>query len=270
MCRARRWSFEMRKTKRQGKTWLFAIAKSVAIELKRRCDGTSLRIRQPRKATTTNTAGWRAKIGDLGKGQPRLEIWFDRFTGYDERKLWAGFYSSQPMDVVNIADRIAKKFRQPRIITEDDLGDDNFVSLRNRLPRKEFHELILEAYKANSFYGIYDPTRFSSPAGAKSFQDVALDLFLDVAGTLPRPVSENEEHEIYPQIEDRRLVKAHLHRERSRLLARERKARDNYECQICDMKFSKTYGKIGEGFAEAHHVIPLAKLKNRTKLVWRI
>ncbi len=255
----------MRKPKRQGKTWLFAIAKAVANELKRRCNGANLRIRLPQKATTTNTDGWRARIGDLGNGQPRLEIWFDRFTRYDERKLWAGFYSPQNKIITKIADRVARKLRPHRVITEKDVGGDKLVLLRKRLPRNEFYVPIFEKYTGNSFYGIYDQTRFSSAAGANNFHEIALDFFLDVAGTLPNPISENEEHEIYPQIEDRKLVKSHVQRERSRLLARERKARDNYECQICNMKFEEIYGSIGETFAEAHHIIPLAKLKSHMK-----
>jgi predicted HNH restriction endonuclease len=55
-------------------------------------------------------------------------------------------------------------------------------------------------------------------------------------------------------------VVSHLQRERSRLLATERKILDNYECQVCGLRFEELYGKLGADFAEAHHRVPLHKL----------
>ena len=36
-------------------------------------------------------------------------------------------------------------------------------------------------------------------------------------------------------------------------------------CEICGFDFLKTYGKIGEGFIEAHHIIPLSELSGETE-----
>lgn len=33
-----------------------------------------------------------------------------------------------------------------------------------------------------------------------------------------------------------------------------------YSCQICDFKFEKKYGELGEGFIEVHHKIPISEI----------
>jgi predicted HNH restriction endonuclease len=48
--------------------------------------------------------------------------------------------------------------------------------------------------------------------------------------------------------------------DRSRLLAIECKIRDNYGCQVCGLRFEDTYGRLGVGYAEAHHRVPLSQL----------
>jgi len=42
-------------------------------------------------------------------------------------------------------------------------------------------------------------------------------------------------------------------------LARRAKARDSYTCQICSFKFRDAYGKLGESYAECHHLNPLSE-----------
>ena len=36
-------------------------------------------------------------------------------------------------------------------------------------------------------------------------------------------------------------------------------------CQVCGFSFVKVYGRLGEGFIEAHHVVPLSELSEETK-----
>ena len=59
-----------------------------------------------------------------------------------------------------------------------------------------------------------------------------------------------------------RLV-SHLRRERNRALVEAKKAetRDangNLRCEACGFDFSVTYGSLGEGFCEVHHLVPLS------------
>ena len=63
-----------------------------------------------------------------------------------------------------------------------------------------------------------------------------------------------------------------LHRilERDTTLAKKAKSKRLQEtgelrCDVCDFSFIETYGELGEGFIEAHHTIPVAKLKGDRK-----
>ena len=69
------------------------------------------------------------------------------------------------------------------------------------------------------------------------------------------------------------LVGIHSRRERDAGLARKKKAAVDkatgaLACEVCGFDFAATYGALGEGFAECHHVRPLHTLptKRRTSL----
>src|SRR5262245_35987538 len=100
---------------RQDGAWLLMTAKAVANRLKLQSKGTRLRIRIPTRIIKTNTDGWSAIIGDLGKNQPRLEVWFCRFSGYPERKLYAGFCSMERQQITSITKRVSKKLWPIRV-----------------------------------------------------------------------------------------------------------------------------------------------------------
>lgn len=54
----------------------------------------------------------------------------------------------------------------------------------------------------------------------------------------------------------------HLKVERNRKLSAMVKRLKGTQCEACGMDFSVTYGDLGVGFIEAHHLIPIAYLKN--------
>lgn len=61
-------------------------------------------------------------------------------------------------------------------------------------------------------------------------------------------------------------LKTHLRRERSRKLVNQFKRNlKSFTCCICTFDFSQRYGQVGQGFIEAHHVVPVAKLKPGSK-----
>ena len=251
---------------KQNRAWLLATARAVAKALKVRCAGTRLRVRIPRAATSTNTDGWSAVIGDLGRGHPRLEVWFDRFAGYPERKLFACFRSEARHTLIAVTKRVDRELWPARVVTSGDFDEDNFLVLKQRVGRSEFNAPFLEKYReGRTFYGIYDPTRESAQKVSPYFCLRAVDFFEDVARSLPRSKPEDEQRDIYPQCENRKKVVSHLHRERSKLLATECKIRDNYECQVCAHRFEEAYGPIGHEFAEAHHIVPLSQLRESVK-----
>jgi hypothetical protein len=205
---------------RQDRAWLLATAKAVAERLKLHSDGTRLRVRPPRRVVATNTDGWRAVIGDIGKEQPRLEIWLDRFSGYSDRKLFAGFCSETTL--TSLTKRVSRKLWPSRVITPNDLVVDQGLMLATRLGRSEFNLPIIEKYPGSrTFYGVYDPTRGTADRLNRHFCARAAAFFEDMARALPHATVDDEQREVYPQFENRKQVVSHLHRERSRLLATE-------------------------------------------------
>lgn len=251
---------------RQDSRWLLSIAKAVASELQLRGKGTSLRIRIPSRVHATHTDGWRVVIGDFGKKTPSLEIWFDRFSGYPERKLYACFSSDVRLQITSITKRVSEKLWPIRVVNLKDISYEKQMVLVKRLARSEFSVPILEKHFGGStYYGIYDPTRETAERLNPRFCARAAAFFEDVARTLPHAIAEDVEREVYPQCENRKRVASHLQRERSRLLAIERKIRDDYACQVCGLRFEDRYGKLGIEFAEAHHIVPLSQLRENVR-----
>jgi 5-methylcytosine-specific restriction endonuclease McrA len=253
-----------------GRSWLLSTAKAVAVALGRHASGTKLRVRSPKRAGVTNTDGWYAVVGDLGKGKPTLEIWFDRFTGYPDRKLFACFRSKERAPLMAITRRVSQKLWPVRVVNLNDTEDERFLFLKQRLARSEFNAPVLEKYaEGHTFYGIYDPTLLREVRVSPYFVNRAIAFFEDVARSLPSAKADDDANDVYPQVENRKHVVSHLQRERSRLLAIERKQMDGYKCQVCGFRFEQKYGrKLGHAFAEAHHVVPLSRLREgvRTRL----
>lgn len=259
----------MKSHEKQDRAWLLATAKAVANELKHHSKGTSLRVRTPSRVAKTNTKGWSALIGTLGKGQTRLEVWFDQFSGHPKRKLYACFYSCVRPQIISIVERVSKNLWPVRVVTIKDVQGDKCISLSERLSQSEFNMPVLEKFQdGETLYGIYDPTRTSTKRVNSYFCTRAVSFFEEVARSQRNATGADEQAEVYPQIENRKRVRSHLQRERSKLLAVECKNRDGYKCQVCGLSFKDVYGKLGKGYAEAHHLMPLAKLRDdvRTQL----
>lgn len=241
---------------------LLATARNIASALKLRASGTQLRIRVPSRCTATNTDGWAVKIGDLGKDQPYLEIWLDRFSGHVERQFSAWFRAEKRSEITAIVDRLSAQLWPVRCVDAEDIDRESYLVLNKRLVRSEFiSPILVEDGEFRSFYGIYSLANRASIKGTANFCNRATAFFEDVARELPTGVVAEEQLEVYPRIENRKLVASHLRRERSRLLATECKIRDNYQCQVCEMRFESVFGSLGAEFAESHHIIPLSKLK---------
>jgi len=259
----------MKSTDRKDQAWTLEVARAVAIRLRDKCKGTRIHVRMPTRARKPNTDGWAVVLGNLGKGEPRLEIWFDRFSGHKKRKLYAVFHSTQRSQITNITKNVARKLWPCRVVTKEHLAGTMHAALSKRLARSEFNSPLLEKYEHGStYYGIYDPTRETMERVSPHFCARAVAFFEDVATAQTKAKGDDEQREVYPRHENRRQVASHLIRERSRLLATECKIRDKYECQVCGFLFDDMYGKQGHEFAEAHHLIPLSRLRKnvRTRL----
>jgi 5-methylcytosine-specific restriction endonuclease McrA len=193
-------------------------------------------------------------------------VWFDRFSGYPQRKLYACFRSEVRQQITSITNRVARILWPARIVTPNDTDRGRFLVLTERLARCEFNTPVLEKYQGGrTFYGIYDPTRETTEKVSPHFCTRATAFFEDVARALPRATPGDEQHEDFPRSENRKRVASHLRRERSRLLATECKIRDNFECQVCGLRFEDVYGRLGSKFAEAHHCVPLKTLRDNVR-----
>ena len=193
----------MKSKPKQDRAWLLATARAVAERLQGRGEGTHLRIRLPSRAFRTNTDGWRTVIGSLGRGQPRLEVWLDRFAGYPQRKLWACFRANARPQITAITKRVDRKLGTARIVTSSDTDEDQFFVLAKRLTRSEFTTPILEKYSDGlTFYGIYDPTRETAARVSPHFCARASAFFEDVVRALPHAKADDEQRDVYPRFEN--------------------------------------------------------------------
>lgn len=72
-----------------------------------------------------------------------------------------------------------------------------------------------------------------------------------------------EDDELGLENEDLRNLREHKRIERNRKLAAKVKKIHGTTCQACGFDFEKYYGSLGKGFIEAHHKVPLARLKGQ-------
>lgn len=218
-----------------------------------------------------NSGGWAAGLGTFRGYASSAEIWFDKFTSYDERKLYYVLYSKKPDGIKKIADLSSLQLGTPiRLSLKDWADDDQLVHLKNQFTRKEFGKPVFERYAENKeyFYGIYEYEKFGLQRNeTRRLISRVVDFIDTIHKTLQRDKIE-QDAEVYKGVENRKAVQRHLQRERKSHLVTLRKQLDNFVCQICGFDYGKSYGRLGDDFAEAHHIVPLAtNEKQRTTTV---
>jgi len=151
------------RTKRDRKR-LLANARAVVEKLAQQFEGGHLHIHKSvRLKSSSYTDGWYAEVGSLGRKRPRMEIWLDRFSGYPERKLYAGLHLRDQRKMTAITRRVARRlFPVREIVNGSDTNFDKFLILKKRLSRSEFNSPIHEKHSDGGYFGIYDPTRSTS------------------------------------------------------------------------------------------------------------
>jgi 5-methylcytosine-specific restriction endonuclease McrA len=218
------------------------------------------------KPFDTNTGGWAVKVGHLHGRQVTLDVWLDRYSRHKEPKFSACFYSTNGARIASLVKQAPSDWEIGKLTGDDYEETRSEINvLKQKLRPDQFNRPIEERYPEDGhhFFGIYDVT--AAKAGADyGFIEEAVGFFTDVLRGVCDEHSRDES--AFPRVEERKLVQAHLSRERSRFLAAQCKKRDGYQCQVCSMTFAAVYGEeLGGGFAEAHHVRPLATLGNRVK-----
>jgi 5-methylcytosine-specific restriction endonuclease McrA len=149
--------------------------------------------------------------------------------------------------------------------------DDRYFRLKHPLPKRLFLKPLAERYRATkswSFFSLYHP---GTPEYCVQHLKVVIAdgtaflrrAVIALVGARSPKILVGD----FPVEVNRVAVRLHIHRERSAAAAYFAKVRDAFTCRVCDFQFGPTYGRLGEGFAESHHVLPLssAKLGARTR-----
>jgi len=239
------------------------IAREVSRGLRSRRIGQPLKLRQKPSITETDTDGFCATLGLIQGKSCDLEIWLDRYPGLDRSIFYYGFDSEKEGPIRSLA-RAASRELGPhgKLCDRDYKLHEGRYRLRAPMRRDRFGRPFLECYpnKKAFFYGIYDDAEVP-PEGKDRDRLVEriVGFFESVLTSLPEFSAPELNHDVYPKIENRKVVASHLRRERSGYLATRRKQADGYTCQICGFHFEDVYGELGRDFAEAHHTVPLAK-----------
>lgn len=264
---------------RRDRRWLRTFAQAVARELGTRNQLPDVILKTPSSVVTeiSETDGWYANLGYVrGDRNSGLQLWFDRWPSPAKRKLSVCYKGTRIDQIRKVAAAGSRMFG--RSIRLDDWAwhDDKehgYVHLIKPLARTSYGKPIVELYEKNqswSFYGVYSRlTPVVTRAPKRSLIQRAARFLEGVSkAVVAQMTSMDAAATAYSAVENRQRVAEHLRRERSALLAAKAKLRDGYTCQVCDLNFEEAYGRIGRGFAEAHHRIALSRLRPhaRTKL----
>ena len=195
-----------------------------------------------------------------------MELWLDHYPRRDERCFWFGLYSAQHQKLRRLVKKLPDDFQFERELSDDDyekVGRGAWL-LSKEFTKHEFNQPVFEFYYDQiAFYGLFDRTSDRTVKSDRLVARRAVAFFADVLRHLPDAPARREDSGVYQGVENRQMVREHLTRERNRLLAESRKIRDKYRCQICRMSFEEVYGELGAEFAEAHHIIPLSRLRGK-------
>jgi hypothetical protein len=227
--------------------------------------GIKIRDNSELEVFNTETDGWEINLRYVSKIGAYVEIWYDRWLAYDDRKLWYGFLSRKKEHILNLSKEHSKIIGKPIILTEADIDVDSPL---HRLHLKQFEKVnfdlpTLEFYnqKRYFFYGIYEynPIDINNPSEQVARIVSFYDAVLEFSG---KKLIDSDAGD-YFAYENRKRVANHIQRERNPGLVLHRKQLDNFQCFVCGFDFSTYYGKLGKNFAEAHHIIPLSSSNRR-------
>ena len=208
----------------------------------------------------TNTAGWMIRIARLqGRRAEAVELWLDRFANVARPAICLCYFSRREEAVAAIAKVGIGRFREAQKVTESRVVGDDYARLSPPLSREEFRRPIWECYHEWHFLSVYfdakiDPRRPPSRKVVASVSETAKLLLRAASAALPADTSD------FPKAK-RTAVSLHLKFERSSTQVRAAKIRDGFTCSVCRINFTELYGPLGRGYAEAHHRVPLSKLR---------
>ncbi len=226
-------------------------------------------IAQKIKVREVGTDGWAVQLGIFRGYACSVEIWFDKFTSHENRKIYYGLYSRKTNGIQKIATLSKPYLGGHTSISKSSWADNvDIIHLKKRLTIKEFGKPVFEKFSNEYLYGIYEYEKFGLQRNeTKRLVSRVVEFTSTINEALLLDKSKQETEE-YKAIENRKAVQRHIQRERRSHLATLRKQYDDFVCQVCGFDYTLKYGSLGEDFAEAHHIVPLAKNdKQRTSTI---
>jgi hypothetical protein len=238
------------------KTMAKEAAKNLAAALNDRGLGRQIKAEVGEPWDERSSGGSAIIAATVGQGRPNVVVWFDKSLDGVNLGYWAGFGAQTRKPVQQLVDDCFPVMRPSRILEENDWQQPGNISfLRNRPNDTELQLPIQEHYGQYNGFGIYGRPRESFDVGKAT-------IFVEsVISVLPEYNPPGD----YPAVENRKTVIWHLRAERDPVLARRRKERDEYKCQVCGFHFEEKYGPLGKDFAKAHHIVPLATLEGEVQ-----
>lgn len=215
------------------------------------------------KVYVSDTFGWNIQIFRLKKIGGSVELWIDLFPNIERPILSICFWCSDLERIKKIANHSLPNFSDDHPHKVGKIYRGNKI-LEKPLAKKYFDRFLIEPYGRKFFtYYFYDALTKGATESLKRRLSKKTEWLM--RSTLSTLEIKSNELEVYPAIENRKIVEQHIRRERSKQLANGAKLRDGFTCRVCDFNFLDTYGEVGRGFAEAHHKVALSKLRKKVK-----
>lgn len=205
--------------------------------------------------------------------------WSDRNTSYPGLSAWLGAlfpHKFYPVPSTDLRESVlylfdTKKIKFPkqnlRFITE---CQPYFDKTEEELRKYPLEELLLpehnKFYKENPGLKISPKREFDKIDWVWAVQDFHLFVYREVLGLYDKEVTQDDiqDEHLYEKVEGKNVIAIHKRYERNSALIKKIKAKrlqDDpiLQCEVCGFSFMETYGEIGKGFIEAHHLNPLSE-----------
>ncbi|MCR6641705.1 MAG: HNH endonuclease [Sporocytophaga sp.] len=146
--------------------------------------------------------------------------------------------------------------------------NDIIKQVRNFLRIKDDNATLLDAH---SFLWIIGSPIFQLRKSESSYTEAKIQQTLTMTvQTIEEEYLVTEEDEELTFPEGKEVFRLHRSKERNRELicaAKQKRIQIDKKlcCQICGFSFVDTYGELGDGFIEAHHIFPISQLTEETE-----
>ncbi len=209
-----------------------------------------------RSVKNTRTAGLYIVIANTTQRGKRveLELWLDQYFRHGQLDLsyWLHFANGKDRQAI-----LAKKHFSDDVVPISDkhrrtetIGRKAYVHLKDS---QKYQEIILDkGWRDGDYLGkVWNHQFKNTDTLSKKFPVDVADFFEYILTTIAQPLD-------VEVTEGKRVVRKIVQIERKSKAALARKIADNFTCKICGFSFATAYPGIGDGFAEAHHKVPLA------------